>query len=351
MVPFAGFEMPIQYDSIVAEHQACRTAAALFDVSHMARLRFEGDGAADFLDRLLTRRASSLPMGRVRYSLMCNDSGGVLDDVLVSHLQSPSGQPYFLLVVNASNHAKIVDWIRAHLGEFPSVTVADRSEQTAMIAVQGPQAVSATERLFDFDLDRLRYYRAKVTDQFGKPVIVSRTGYTGEDGFELIVRGDEAERVWENILLAGRDAGVRAAGLGARDTLRLEAGMPLYGHELGESIDPITAGLSFACDFDGRGFIGEEALSEIRDAGPSRVRVGLFPEGKRPAREGCVVRVAGGDPVGEITSGGPSPTLGRPIAMAYVDARHADEARFEIDIRGKVVAAERTALPFYKRDA
>ena len=349
LVPFAGYEMPIQYSSIVSEHQACRRSAALFDVSHMGRLRFDGDGSELLLDHLLTRRVSDLPIGGVRYALVCNAEGGTLDDVLVSHLQTPSQQRYHLMVVNAANREKILKWITPHLSDFPQVTVSDRTELTAMIAVQGPRAMEVCKRLFRFDPTRLKYYRATITDQFSKLVIISRTGYTGEDGFELIVRAEEATRIWENVLLAGRDEGFLAAGLGARDTLRLEAGMPLYGHELDESTDPISAGLTFACDLQGRSFIGDEALREIAVQGPPRKRIGLLPDGKRPAREGCLVLDEAGTPIGVVSSGGPSPTLGRPIAMAYLKSDHAGETNYRIDIRGKVVAASATPLPFYKR--
>ncbi|TWU41981.1 glycine cleavage system aminomethyltransferase GcvT [Novipirellula artificiosorum] len=349
MVPFAGYEMPIQYSSIVAEHQACRTAAALFDVSHMGRLRFDGVGSEALLDSLLTRRVSDLEVGRVRYGLVCNAEGGVLDDVLVSHLETPSGQRYHMMVVNASNHEKIKQWITPHVADFPGVTMSDRTELTAMIAVQGPKAIAVCKKLFAFDPNRLKYYHAKITEQFGKPVILSRTGYTGEDGFELVIRADDAARVWENLLLVGRDEGFAAAGLGARDTLRMEAAMPLYGHELGETIDPISAGLSFACNLEGRQFIGDEALRTLKSAGPPQTRIGLLPEGKRPAREGCGVLDSTGNPIGVVTSGGPSPTLGRPIAMALVNTADAMGADFQIDIRGKTVAAVATPLPFYKR--
>ncbi len=350
MVPFAGFEMPIQYSSIVSEHNTCRQSAALFDVSHMGRLKFEGEGSNQLLDHLLTRRVTDLAVGRVRYGLMCNADGGVLDDVLVSNLETPSGGKFHLLVVNASNREKILKWITPHLADFPTVTVSDRTELTAMIAVQGPRAMEVCGRLFRCDPTRLKYYHATVTDQFSKPVILSRTGYTGEDGFELIVRADEAKRVWENVLLAGRDEGFAAAGLGARDTLRLEAGMPLYGHELSESIDPISAGLKFACDLEGRSFIGDGSLREIAAAGPGKKRIGLLPQGKRPARDGCTVLSRDGKDIGVVTSGGPSPTLGHPIAMAYVDAKHAGDEEFQIDIRGKQVAASATKIPFYKRN-
>ena len=349
MVPFAGYEMPIQYSSILAEHQACRTSAALFDVSHMARLRFDGEGSEQLLDRLLTRKISEMPVGRVRYSLICNDDGGILDDVLVSHLETPSGQRYHLMVVNASNHQKIKDWITPHVADYPTVTMSDRTELTAMIAVQGPQAIEACKKLFSFDIGSLKYYHARIGEQFGKPVIVSRTGYTGEDGLELIVRAEDAMRVWENVLLTGRDQNFIAAGLGARDTLRMEAAMPLYGHELDETIDPISAGLGFACQLKNRSFIGEEVLRQISEDGPKKIRIGLIPEGRRPARDRCAILDASGNPIGVITSGGPSPTLAHPIAMGYVQADHAKDAKYQIDIRGKVVNATRVDLPFYKR--
>ena len=351
MVPFAGYEMPIQYSSIVAEHQACRSSAALFDVSHMGRIRFDGVGSEQLLDHLLTRKVSDLPIGGVRYGLVCNAEGGILDDVLVSHLETPSQKRFHLLVVNASNRDKIMKWLAPHLADFPTVTVSDRTELTAMIAVQGPKAIDVCKRLFRFDPSGLKYYRAAITDQLSKPVIISRTGYTGEDGFELIVRAEEARRVWENVLLAGRDEGFSPAGLGARDTLRLEAGMPLYGHELDETTDPISAGLSFACTLKDRSFIGDQALRALSADGPPRVRIGLLPQGKRPAREGCPVLDEGGEAIGVVTSGGPSPTLGYPIAMAYVDAARASDPEFQIDIRGKTVGARPTPLPFYRRSA
>ncbi len=353
MAPFAGYQMPIQYDSIVAEHQACRTSAALFDVSHMGRLRFDGDGAEQLLDHLLTRKVVGMPVGAVRYALMCNEEGGVLDDVLVSHLETPSGSRYHLLVVNASNRAKLLKWITPHVADFPTVTMSDRTEITAMIAIQGPQAVEVTSRLFRANVDKLKRYRGVITEQFGKPVIVTRTGYTGEDGFELIVRAEEAQRVWENLLLAGRDAGFKAAGLGARDTLRLEAGMPLYGHELNESINPLEADLAFACSLEGRSFIGSEALLQVRSSGVRRQRVGLAIDGKRPVREGCEIVDAGGQPIGIVTSGAPSPTLGRPIAMGYIDASYFDAATkmpsgpVQINNRGTLQPATLTTLPFY----
>ena len=350
MVPFAGYEMPVSYTSIVSEHQCCRTHAALFDVSHMGRLRFDGEGSEELLDKLLTRKVTGMPLGAVRYSLICNEEGGILDDVLVSHLETPSQQRYHLLVVNASNRAKIKAWVERFLSDFPKVTFSDRTEITAMIAVQGPRAIEVTKRIFRFDPSRLKYYRATITDQFSKPVMISRTGYTGEDGFELICRAEEASRIWENLMLSGREDGFEAAGLGARDTLRLEAGMPLYGHELTEEIDPLTAGLSFACTMDGREFIGAAVLRDLAKQSTDMVRIGLQPNGKRPAREGYSVYNSAGEQVGIVTSGSQSPTLNRPIAMAYVRRADASPSFLHVDIRGTHVSADVVQLPFYRRN-
>ena len=350
LVEFAGFDMPVQYEGIVAEHNATRNTAGLFDISHMGRLRFDGSRADQLLDHLLTRRVMDMEVGQVRYSLMCNEEGGILDDVLVSCLESPSGKVYFLLVVNAGNHAKIRNWIQPHLADFPDVEFSDSTSSTAMMAVQGPKAVEITKGLFPGSIDSLGYYRAKVTNQMGKPCIVSRTGYTGEDGFELIVRAEDSERVWENLLLAGREHGIKAAGLGARDTLRLEAGMPLYGHELDESIDPYRAGLKFACNLKDRNFIGSEQLSKVAKIPNEQVRVGLTLTGRRAARQGAIVLDSDGREIGCVTSGSFSPTLDVPIAMAYVRAECASiGTAVDIDIRGSKVAATISNLPFYKR--
>jgi len=352
MVDFAGWRMPVQYESIVAEHHAVRSNVGLFDVSHMGRLRFQGNGAADFLDRLLTRGTRGMKLGSVRYSLVCNEAGGILDDVLVYHLESPTGGRYFLLVVNASNREKIVAGIEKQLADFGGdVEVLDRTLDTAMIAVQGPQAGAVVQPLVECDLAELGYYKAKVSKHLGRPCTVSRTGYTGEDGFELIVRGEDAIATWNNLMLAGRDRGVRPCGLGARDTLRLEAAMPLYGHELSESITPVQAGLDFAVKTEGREFIGRDALIEAaarRDSLPCRV--GLEVEGRRAPREEYQV-LAGEEPVGRVTSGTHSPTLGKPIAMAYVARSHAEPGTsVEVDIRGRPAPAKVVKLPFYRRE-
>lgn len=349
MVEFAGYSMPIQYGSIVAEHAATRTAAGLFDISHMGRLRFEGDRAEQLLSHVLTRKISNMQDGMVRYSLVCNEEGGILDDVLVSKLESPSGRRYFLMVVNASNRDKILKWLAPHLADFPDVAMNDVTDATAMISIQGPQSVPIVERLFAEKVTRLKYYRSVVTEQMSKPCIVSRTGYTGEDGFELIVRNEDAARVWENLLLAGREHGISAVGLGARDTLRLEAAMPLYGHELDETIDPFTAGLGFAVNLKDRDFLGSSELRKLSEA-PLRQRVGLKLQGRRPAREGASLVDKDSRVVGKVTSGTFSPTLQCPIAMAYIESAMAVEnTSIDVDIRGTAASAEIVPLPFYSR--
>ncbi|HET6882139.1 MAG TPA: glycine cleavage system aminomethyltransferase GcvT [Pirellulales bacterium] len=345
MVDFAGWSMPVQYSSIVAEHQATRTAVGLFDVSHMGRLRFDGPEAGDFLDRVTTRSVRDLKPGQVRYSLITNESGGILDDVLVYLLADAAGQPYFLMVVNASNREKILDWLRPRISAPAGVQLSDVTCDWAMIAVQGPGALAAAQPLVEVKLSRLKYYRACESLVAGHGGIVSRTGYTGEDGCELIVGSAVARGVWEALAAAGGTA----AGLGARDTLRLEAAMPLYGHELSEDVNPFQAGLAFAVDLEGRTFPGRDVLARAKDDPRSPRRVGLAMEGKRPAREGNEIR-SGGRVVGRVTSGTLSPTLGRPIAMGYVEPQFAlSGQRFEVDVRGQMLEGSVVELPFYKR--
>lgn len=350
MVEFAGYEMPIQYSSIIDEHQATRTAAGLFDISHMGRLRFEGPRAHELLDHLLTRRVSDIRAGQVRYSLMCNEEGGILDDVLLSNLETPSSRQFFLLVVNASNRQKIVKWLAPHLADFPDVSFNDVTETTAMISVQGPASSEIISQLFRRTATELRYYRGLVTDQMSKPCILSRTGYTGEDGYELIVKSEDALRVWENVMLAGRSRGIQPVGLGARDTLRLEAAMPLYGHELSEEIDPFTAGLDFAVNLKDRVFVGSEALKRKQNLARDVCRVGLKLSGRRPAREGAKLIDRDNRTVGSVTSGTFSPTLQCPIAMAYASREVSTPGTaIDVDIRGSRSAAEIVDLPFYSR--
>ncbi|HEY2761419.1 MAG TPA: glycine cleavage system aminomethyltransferase GcvT, partial [Pirellulales bacterium] len=330
LVDFAGWSMPVQYSSIVAEHNATRTAIGLFDVSHMGRLRFTGQKSAEFLDSLLTRRIVDIGIGQVRYSLATNDQAGILDDVLVYRLADAD----FLMVVNASNRQKIVDWIRQHLSDPSRINFADATVETAMIAIQGPRAVALMAPRLDCDLAAMKYYHATEAKIDGGSAIVSRTGYTGEDGCELIIPAGAARKIWDDVLESGRGQGATACGLGARDTLRLEAAMPLYGHELNEEINPLEAGLGFAVNLEDRSFPGSDLLAAIKRDGPKRIRVGLELAGKRVPREHYAI-FSGGQPIGETTSGTFSPTLQKPIAMGYVPPQFtAVGTELSIDIRG-----------------
>lgn len=339
LVDFAGWDMPVQYTSIVEEHQAVRGAAGLFDISHMGRLSFGGPDALALIQETYTNNAATLKDGQVRYGLVCNDRGGILDDVLV--YRWPYG---YTMVVNASNRAKIVAWLAQHQGAR-QVEVRDQTLETCMIAVQGPKALAACQGLVPIEIDKLGYYYAAPTTYQGKACVVSRTGYTGEDGVELMVGAAQAVELWESLL----NCGAKPCGLGARDTLRLEAAMPLYGHELSEDIDPLQAGLAWAVKFDKGEFIGRAALLQRKEDRALKPRVGLELTGKRIAREGCAV-VADGREVGKVTSGTFSPTLNKSIAMAYVEPGQAVVGTaVAVDVRGKAEPARVTPLPFYKR--
>jgi aminomethyltransferase len=343
MVEFGGWHMPVQYSTIVEEHNAVRNSAGLFDISHMGRLRFSGDDDCSFLDYLLTNDVSRLKVGQVRYSLVTNETGGVLDDVLVYRLPD-----CYMLVVNASNRTKIVDWIGQHISKF-NVHFEDQTLSHAMIAVQGPRAVEILSALGAGSASEHRYYSASEMTVAGMTALVSRTGYTGEDGFELIVPSDAGMTLWGRVLEAGQASGLQSCGLACRDTLRLEAAMPLYGHELSEDTDPLTAGLDFAVKLEAADFIGRDALAKIAESQPDRVRVGLELEGKRIARETAGI-LSEDVTVGEVTSGTFSPTLQKSIAMGYVERSVSETGtEVEVDIRGKRHAARIVDLPFYKR--
>lgn len=344
MVDFAGWQMPIQYSSITEEHMAVRERAGLFDIAHMGRVHFTGPDACRFLDSLLTNNIAALKIGQVRYSLVCNEQGGILDDVLVYR----QGEDSYLLVVNASNREKIVDWIDQHQSGF-DVNVQDATRETFMLALQGPRSREILATQTDFDVSGMKYYTTVEAQVCGIGMTLSRTGYTGEDGYELICPNADASRIWEEIGVAGAKAGLAPCGLGCRDTLRLESAMPLYGHELDASIDPLTAGLGFAVKLDAADFIGKQALQELRNSPTGRKRIGLTIAGRRIAREGAEL-FDGDELIGHVTSGTFSPTLEKPIAMGYVrDSHAAVGTAVEIDIRGRRESAEVGPLPFYKR--
>ncbi|MCA9169420.1 MAG: glycine cleavage system aminomethyltransferase GcvT [Planctomycetales bacterium] len=348
MVDFAGWSMPVQYTSITEEHTATRERATLFDVSHMGRFLIQGAAATGWLDGCLTRRITDLEPGRIRYSLVTRDDAGILDDVLVYRLTDLAGDSYLQLVVNASNRAKIWDWLQPRLAA--GVELTDVTCETAMIAVQGPLAVKLAEESLSLDgLSSLGNYTGECRAVDGQTWTISRTGYTGEDGVELIVPADCAVRVWERLLELGASQRVQAAGLGARDTLRLEAAMPLYGHELDETINPYQAGLAFAVNLAGRDFPGADVLRAV-DRDQLARRVGLVLAGKRVARQPDVLYNSAGEQVGAITSGTFSPTLQQAIAMAYVTPAHAELGQqLEVEIRGRREVATVVKLPFYQR--
>jgi aminomethyltransferase len=367
MVDFAGWSMPVQYASIVDEHLATRRTAGLFDVSHMGRLSIDGPGSQAWLESLLTRRVGDMTPGQCRYTLVTSDAGSptglaVLDDALVAReADAADGTPRMSLVVNASNRAAVVAWLRSRL-PASGVTLTDNTTETAMIAVQGPLAIDLVCELCAADdaarIRGLRGYRATRAAVGGVPAAVSRTGYTGEDGVELVVPAGRATAVWEAILAAGADRGARACGLGARDTLRLEAGMPLYGHELQADSDPFALGLGLAVNLEtaagaARLFPGVAALRGMKSLEPGRVRVGLAFDSKRTAREGSVVVPAGGTtaaPLGVVTSGSFAPTLGHAVAMALIDRGAAVEgAVVDVLIRDAAQPARVVPLPFYRR--
>lgn len=344
MVPFAGWDMPVQYSSIVTEHQAVRTAAGLFDIAHMGRLRVTGPDAERFLNYVTTNNVSLLQVGQIQYSLVTNERAGVLDDILVYRFPD-----FHLVVVNASNREKIVAWFTAHQDQF-DVQIEDLTTEWFMFAVQGPLAVSLLQPHVNVDLASMGYYTGQPAEIMGVAGLVSRTGYTGEDGFEVILPPTTGVALWEQLLADGTGQGVIAAGLGCRDTLRLEAAMPLYGHELNEEVDPLTAGLGFAVKLDKEKFLGRDTLSQIKSRSLANKRVGLRLEGRRIAREGAEVFTASGEKLGTVTSGTFSPTLEQSIAMAYVKTEHsAIGTSVMIDIRGQQVAATVVKLPFYKR--
>ena len=344
LVEFGGWEMPVLYSSIVEEHEAVRKAVGLFDIGHMGRLRIHGPGALGWLESATTNHVAKLVPGQIQYSLMVDESGGVLDDILVYRLTVPDE---YGVVCNASNRLKVVAQLQM-LRNGHDAHLEDMTQDTAMIAVQGPLAAQLLPRIIQGDLADLKYYHHAGGEAVGQSVSISRTGYTGEDGFEIIIASGAAETLWRALMDLGEDLGVRACGLGARDTLRFEAGMPLYGHEMDESVNPYAAGLGWAVKLKKGEFLGREALLAAK-AQPGKVRAGIALEGKRIARQGSVVS-RGGLPVGTVTSGTFAPTLGRSLAMALVDASAAhDGTPLTVDVRGHAESARIVPLPFYRR--
>ncbi len=341
MVEFAGFEMPVQYRSILEEHAAVRQRAGLFDVSHMGQIHLRGPHAVAAAERLVSCPVASLRPGRVRYGLLCNERGGVVDDVTVYRLAEDA----LFFCVNAANVEKDACWILEHAG---GARVEDRSEATGLLALQGPASRGVLERAGAPPLASLPRFRFVEGTVAGLPALLSRTGYTGSDGFEIYVEAGRVVALWEGLLAAGAPLGLVPAGLGARDTLRLEAALPLYGHELDDSTTPLEAGLDRFVKLDQGGFIGAEALAAARARGRQRALVGFVLEDRGVARAGHEI-LAAGQRIGHVTSGAPSPTLGKSIGLGYVPPAFVEPgSRLEIAIRERAVPARVVATPFVR---
>jgi aminomethyltransferase len=355
MVEFAGWEMPMLYTGIHDEHVQVRTSGGVFDVSHMGRVKVQGRHARKLLERLCTRRITDMQAGQCRYSLVCNERGGVRDDVLVYRFDEDD----FIVVVNASNREKLLGHFEAvRAADDLKVKIEDQTESTAMIAVQGPKVMDMVSQ-FSKEIPTLKRYRFVVKNLLVMKVVVSRTGYTGEDGVEAFLPASMVNMAIKLMLkdvdMTQAEALIKPAGLGARDTLRLEAGMPLYGHELGEDTCALSCGVDFAISMDkheqdrGERFIGQDALEKvIADGGPGEKLIGIALDGKRTSREGNQV-YAGGERIGRVTSGCLSPTLGHAIAMALVDAAHTGTgSAVEVDTGRARLAGKIVPIPFYK---
>jgi aminomethyltransferase len=377
MVPFAGYEMPVQYQGVVAEHQAVRTAAGLFDVSHMGEVAVRGAGALELLQFLTPNDVSALGPGRAQYNALLTERGTFLDDLLVYC----RGAQDYLVVVNAAHADQALAWMLEHRERGSKVEIEDQSQSTALIALQGPRSVEILAPLTDVDLAQLRYYRFRDGKVLGEAATVSRTGYTGEDGFELYVEAHEAAKLWQGLLEAGAEKGLVAAGLGARDTLRLEAGMLLSGQDIDAEVTPLEAGLGWVVKLDKGDFVGRAALARAQRDGLAQRLVGFELTGRGIARAGCevVVEVDRGEGVvsperpairGSVSSGSWSPTLERAIGIARLGAppgegaggtgegTGADRARLarlvaghklEIEVRGRPIEGVIVDLPFYRR--
>jgi len=344
MVEFGGWDMPVQYSGILEEHRAVRTRAGLFDVSHMGEFRVEGPGALAFLQHLVPNDVSKLALNQALYTQLCQPDGGTVDDLIIYHL----ADNLYMMVVNAANIDKDFTWTQQQIGAY-HVTLTDMSGETALVALQGPEAQAILQPLTLVDLASIAYYHCAQGKVDGIDCIISRTGYTGEDGFELYCSSSNVVVLWRKLLAAGNARGLLPAGLGARDTLRLEAGYCLYGHELDETTNPLEAGLGWTVKLAKGDFTGHDALAAVKEQGLRRKLVGIEMVARGVARGGYDV-YDDGRRVGTLTSGAPSPVLGKNIGMGYVEIADAVPGKLvQIDIRGKHTTARIVALPFYKR--
>jgi aminomethyltransferase len=343
IVPFAGWEMPVQYPAgIIAEHHAVRRAAGLFDVSHMGELDVRGGDALGFLQYVTTNDVSKLAVGQAQYSAFCREDGGVVDDCIVYRFAD-----HYMVVVNASNIDKDRDWIAQYADRF-GTTLTDRSDETGLVALQGPAAQRILAPLTATDLDDIAYYHFREGDVAGVPAVISRTGYTGEDGFELYVPADRTAELWRALLEAGQPDGIMPAGLGARDSLRLEMGYALYGNDVDDGRTPLEAGLGWITKLDKGDFSGRDAMLRQKEQGLAERLVGFICQERGFPRHGYAVHIDG-QPAGTVTSGGVSPMLQQGVGMAYVPAAAAKPGtRIDIMVRDKPIPAEVVRPPFYR---
>jgi len=337
---FGGWEMPVRYGSDLDEHHAVRSSAGIFDISHMSEFSIVGDDAARFLDYAVVTQVSKLAVGKAKYTMICREDGGVIDDLIVYRLHDID----FLIIANAANREAVRNALQQRASGF-AVTVTDNSDDTALIAIQGPNAAGVLQKLTTTDLAPLRYYSIASAEVVGCAALLARTGYTGEDGFEILVQNKDAVKVWQALIATNQ---VKPCGLASRDTLRLEAGMPLYGHELTLDTTPYSASLGRIINLDRDDFVGKSALTS-ETKGPRLYA--LRGEGKRAARAGYQVFLPGESaPIGEITSGVLSPTLGYPIGFAYLSAEVETGTKLEADVRGTRIGYEVVKTPFYRRE-
>ena len=342
---FSGWEMPVQYTGIIAEHQQVRSSAGLFDVSHMGELEVRGAGALALCQRVATNDASRLAVGQAQYTVWCTDDGGTIDDTILYRL----GDQRYMFCVNAGNAETCRDWIREQQKHVPGADVVDRCDELGLIALQGPRAADVARRAHGAALPDLARFGCAETTVAGIPVIAARTGYTGEDGFELFVAAGQAASLWQALSeVASEDLTVASIGLGARDTLRLEAALPLYGHELSREVSPLEAGLGWAVKLEKGEFVGSRALAAQKQRGPARRLVGLELKQAGIARADYPVK-SGDRTVGVVTSGTKSPTLGTAIALALLASESVD-APLSVEVRGRAIEAERVRTPFYRRE-
>ncbi len=353
MVPFAGYNMPVSYTGIIEEHHTVRNSVGMFDVSHMGEFIIKGKQALDLIQKVTTNNVEKLNIGDAQYTCMPNTSGGIVDDLLVYRLpedKCAAGEQAYMLVVNASNMQKDWDWISQYKGDL-EVEMTDISDHTSLLAVQGPKAVEALQGLTKVDLANMKYYTfdkgnfANIDN-----VIISATGYTGSGGFEIYVNNKDAAAVWEAILEAGKEQGIRPIGLGARDTLRLEMGFCLYGNDIDDTTSPLEAGLGWITKLKNEAdFVNKDYLIEQKATGITKKLVGFEVLDKRPPRQGYTIVNEAGETIGRVTSGTKAPSLGSCIGLGYVDKAYSKkETEIFIDVRGKKLAAKVIKLPFYK---